>query len=60
MNVTQSNGSASLKCQLYPDKPSHFILNVMCLVAKSFSRPTVMVERGGKIPQTESKAATFV
>ena len=26
VNVTQSNGSASLKCQLYPDKPSRFIL----------------------------------
>ena len=25
VNVTQSNGSASLKCQLYPDKPSRFI-----------------------------------
>ena len=24
VNVTQSNGSASLKCQLYPDKPSRF------------------------------------
>ena len=26
VNVTQSNGSASLKCQLYADKPSRFIL----------------------------------
>ena len=26
MNVTQSNGSASLKYQLYSDKPSRFIL----------------------------------
>ena len=25
VNVIQSNGSASLKCQLYPDKPSRFI-----------------------------------
>ena len=25
VNVTQSNGSASLKCQLYPDKPSRLI-----------------------------------
>ena len=29
VNVTQSNGSASLKCQLYPDKPSRFILIII-------------------------------
>ena len=29
VNVTQSNGSASLKCQLYPDKPSRFILMII-------------------------------
>ena len=37
VNVTQSNGSASLKCQLYPDKPSRFILirkrrKINCLI----------------------------
>ena len=29
VNVIQSNGSASLKCQLYPDKPSLFTLNAI-------------------------------
>ena len=29
VNVTQSNGSASLKCQLYPDKLSRFILIII-------------------------------
>ena len=33
---------------LYPDKPSRFILNVMCLVAKCFSRATLLwlIEEG--------------
>ena len=33
---------------LYPDKPSRFIINVMCLVAKCFSRATLLwlIEEG--------------
>ena len=33
VNVTQSNGSASFKCQLYPDKPSRFILIITNVAA---------------------------